>query len=317
MGKAENMEEKKRKRHKKRILIRKCIPLYLMLIPGIIYAFINNYIPMAGIVVAFKKYNVRYGIFGSPWTGLSNFTYLFKTDAYILIRNTLLYNIAFIVVNLFFGVAVAVMISDVAGKIRRKIYQSAILFPFLVSMVIVSYIVYAFLSVENGLVNNGILKKFGADAINWYSETKYWPFILIFVNTWKNLGYGCLLYIAAIAGIDKEMFEAARLDGASKLQEIGYITIPNLVPTMITVVLLNVGRIFYSDFGLFYQIPQNSGALYNVTNTIDTYVYRAMMSNGGLGRSSAAGVFQSVIGFLLILLANSIVRKFSKENAIF
>lgn len=319
------MEEKRKKRHhdlqkkfhRKRILLKKCIPLYCMLIPGVLYAFVNNYIPMAGIVVAFKKYNVRYGIFGSPWTGLSNFTYLFKTDAYILIRNTLLYNIAFIVVNLFFGVAVAIMISDVAGRIRKKIYQSAILFPFLVSMVIVSYIVYAFLSVENGLVNNGILSKLGAEPVNWYAETKYWPFILIFVNTWKNLGYGCLLYIAAIAGIDREMFEAARLDGASKLQEIGYITIPNLVPTMITVVLLNVGRIFYSDFGLFYQIPQNSGALYNVTNTIDTYVYRAMMSNGGLGRSSAAGVFQSVIGFVLILVANGIVRRFSKENAIF
>lgn len=301
-------------RHNRRLLIKKCLPLYVMMLPGMIYMFINNYIPMAGIVVAFKKYNVRTGILGSPWTGLSNFTYLFQNDAYIIMRNTLLYNIVFIIVNLIFGVAVAIMISDVTNVLARKIYQSAILVPFLVSIVIVSYIVFAFLSVENGLLNHTL---FADDPVAWYSETKYWPFIIILVNTWKSLGYGCLLYIAAIAGIDREMYDAASLDGANKLQEIWYITLPNLVPTMVTLVLLSIGRIFYSDFGLFYQVPQNSGALYSVTNTIDTYVYRAMISAGGIGRSSAAGVFQSVVGFILVMVSNAVVRKFSKDNAIF
>ncbi len=308
---------KERERHNRRVMIKKCIPLYCMMIPGLIYLFINNYVPMAGIVIAFKKYNVKNGIWGSPWCGLSNFTFLFKNDAFIILRNTFLYNVAFIIVNLILGVAVAIMISDVKRKYARKIYQSSILFPFLVSMVIASYIVYAFLSVENGMVNNSILKPLEKEAISWYSETKYWPFIIILVNCWKSLGYGCLLYIAAIAGIDKSMYEAAELDGASKWKQIIYITLPNLVPTMITLVLLQIGKIFYSDFGLFYQIPQNSGALYSVTNTIDTYVYRAMMSAGGIGRSSAACVFQSIVGFTLVMVSNLVVRKFSKENAIF
>ncbi len=309
------MEE--RKKHNRRILIRKCIPLYLMMVPGIVYLFINNYIPMAGSVIAFKKYNVRDGIFGSAWCGFSNFTYLFKSDAGIILRNTFFYNVAFIIVNLVMGVAVAIMISDVKRQGTKKIYQSAVLFPFLVSMVIVSYIVFALLSVENGMINNSILKPLGMEPVGWYSETKYWPFIIVIVQMWKSLGYGCLLYIAAIAGIDKEMYEAAELDGASKWQQIRFITLPNLVPTMITLVLLQVGRIFYSDFGLFYQVPQNSGALFDVTNTIDTYVYRAMMSAGGIGRSSAACLFQSVVGFTLVMVSNLIVRKFSKENAIF
>ena len=313
----QELEIKVRKRHNLKILIKKCIPLYIMMLPGIVYLFINNYIPMAGIVIAFKKYNVRDGIFGSDWCGMSNFNYLFKSDAAVILRNTFFYNVAFIIVNLIIGVAVAIMISDVQRKWARKIYQSAVLFPFLVSMVIVSYIVFALLSVENGMINNSILKPLGMDPVSWYSETKWWPFILVIVQVWKGLGYGCLLYIAAIAGIDKTMYEAAQLDGASKWQEIRFITLPNLVPTMITLVLLQVGRIFYSDFGLFYQVPQNSGALFDVTQTIDTYVYRAMISAGGIGRSSAACVFQSVVGFALVMVSNGVVRKTSKENAIF
>lgn len=316
-GKSMGKKKSSTERHNQMILIKRCIPLYIMMIPGMVYLFVNNYIPMAGIVVAFKKYNVRNGIFGSPWCGLDNFVYLFKKDAFIIIRNTFCYNIAFIIVNLILGVAVAIMISDVKNKLAKKFYQSAVLLPFLISIVIVSYIVFAFLSAENGLINNSILKPLGKEAIGWYAEKKYWPFILIFVNSWKSLGYGCLLYIAAIAGIDKEMYEAAELDGATKWQEIWYITIPNLVPTMITLVLLSIGRIFYSDFGLFYQVPQNSGSLYDVTNTIDTYVYRALTSTGGIGRSSAACVLQSFVGFALIMIANGVVRKISKENAIF
>ncbi len=297
--------------------IRQYWVLYLMLLPGAIYLFINNYIPMAGIVVAFKKYNVKQGIFGSPWGGFNNFIYLFKNDAALIIRNTLGYNVIFIILNNVVAIAIAIMIHDVASKRAKKIYQSAIMLPFLISIVIVSYIVYAFLSVENGMVNQVILKGLGMKAISWYSSPQYWPFILVFVNLWKGVGYGCLIYIASIAGIDNSFYEAAWLDGATRWQCIKKITLPCLIPSIITLLLLSVGRIFYSDFGLFFQVPQNSGALFSTTNTIDTYVYRAMISTGGIGRSAAAGVFQSFIGFALVMTSNYIVRRTSKEAALF
>lgn len=271
---------------------------------------------MAGIVVAFKKYSARLGVWGSEWVGLSNFTYLFRNDADILIRNTLLYNTAFIILDLFFGIVIAIMVTDVFHKKARKLYQSAILLPFLVSMVIVSYIVYAFLSTENGMLNS-ILETLGQEEVSWYATPRYWPFILSFVHLWKGVGYGCMIYIAGIAGIDPALYEAAKLDGASKWQQIRFITLPALVPSLTTLLLLSVGRIFNSDFGLFYQVPQNSGALFDVTNTIDTYVYRALISVGGIGRSSAASVFQSLVGFVLVVSSNFIVRKINKDNAIF
>ncbi len=299
----------------KKNLIRS-IPLYFMLLPTLAYIFINNYIPMAGIVVAFKKYSARLGIWGSDSVGFSNFTYLFRNDATILIRNTLLYNTAFIFLDLFFGIVIAIMVTDIFHKKARKIYQSAILLPFLVSMVIVSYIVYAFLSTENGMIN-AILSSLGQEEVMWYATPRYWPFILSFVHLWKGVGYGCMIYIAGIAGIDPALYEAAKLDGASKWHQIRYITLPALVPSLTTLLLLSVGRIFNSDFGLFYQVPQNSGALFDVTNTIDTYVYRALISVGGIGRSSAASVFQSLVGFILVVASNFIVRKINKDNAIF
>lgn len=297
--------------------IKKCIPLYIMLLPGVIYLFINNYIPMAGIIVAFKNYSARKGMWTSPWCGVDNFAYLFKNDAWVIIRNTLLYNIAFIILDIIVGIALAILITDVRSRFAKKIYHSAVLLPYLISMVIVSYIVYAFLSADNGLINKGILEPLGKEGILWYNQPKYWPFILTLVNLWKSVGYGCMLYIASVVGIDHSLYEAAKLDGAGKWKQITCITLPSLVPTIITLTLLKVGKIFYSDFGLFYQVPQNSGALFDVTDTIDTYVYRALISAGGIGRSSAAGVFQSVVGFILVLSANGIVRKKSKENALF
>ena len=302
---------------KRMISAKKYLPLYLMMLPGIIYLLINNYIPMAGIVVAFKKYNVKGGLFGSPWNGLANFEYLFRSDAWVLIRNTLSYNVTFIVLNMVVGIALAIMISDVVSKKAKRFYQSCVMLPFLISIVIVSYIVFAFLGGENGLVNKTILKAMGKEPIAWYQEPKYWPFILPFVNMWKSVGYGTLIYIAGIAGIDRSFYEAAELDGATKWQQIKHITIPCLVPSIITLALLNIGRIFYSDFGLFYQVPQNSGALYAVTNTIDTYVYRALTTAGGIGRSSAACVFQSLVGFVMVMTANGIVRKVQRESALF
>ena len=294
------------------------IPLYLMLLPGAVYLFINNYIPMTGIVVAFKTYNVNDGIYGSPWAGLKNFEFLFGTnEAAIIVRNTLLYNVAFIIVNMVVGIILAIFISDVVNNRMKKLYQSSILLPFLISIVVVSYIVFALLSHENGMFNKTLLPLLGLDPVQWYNDTTWWPLILIITNCWKGVGYGTLIYIAAIAGIDQSFYEAAELDGASKWQQITQITLPCLIPSIITLLIMNIGRIFYSDFGLFYQVPQNSGSLYAVTNTIDTYVYRALMASGGIGRSSAAGLLQSVVGFTLVMVSNLVVRKVSEENAIF
>lgn len=294
------------------------IPLYLMFLPGAIYLFINNYIPMAGLVIAFKKYNVRLGMWKSPFTGLDNFQFLFASgDAMTITRNTILYNLVFIVLNTVLGIAFAIFICDTVNKRLKKIYQSAILFPYLMSAVIIGYIVYAFLSQSTGIVNNSILPALGLEPINWYSEPKYWPFILVFVNTWKGIGYGCLIYISSINGIDPSLFEAAMLDGASKWQQIKNITLPSVIPTVITLTLMSIGRIFYSDFGLFYQVPRNSGLLFSTTNVIDTYVYRGLMEQSNVGMSAAAGFYQSLVGFGLVLLANFIVRKVSEENALF
>lgn len=272
---------------------------------------------MTGIVVAFKKYSKKKGIYGSKWNGFENFEYLFKNDAGLIVRNTLLYNIVFIVLGMVVGVTLAILITDVLSKRLKKLYQSAIMLPFLISIVIVSYIVFAFLSVENGMFNNSILKPLGLLPVQWYAEPKYWPFILTFVNIWKGCGYGTLIYIAGIVGIDPSFYEAAKLDGATKWQQITKITIPSLVPALITMTMLSLGRIFASDFGLFYQVPQNSGALFSVTQTIDTYVYRALISSGGIGRSAAAGFFQSVVGFALVMGANALVRRISRDNAMF
>ena len=299
----------------KKAKFKRWVPLYLMMAPGLIYLFIN-YMPMAGLVVAFKNYNVVDGIFGSPWAGLSNFTYLFN-DAWTITRNTLLYNIVFIIINLILGIAFAIFICDIRSKACKTIYQSAILLPFLMSIVIVSYITFAFFSGDNGMLNKTILPFFGKEAINWYSESKYWPVILVIVNTWKGVGYGCLIYISSISGIDPSFYEAAELDGASKWKQIRYITLPSIMPSVITLTLLNIGRIFYSDFGLFYQVTQNSGQLYDTTNVIDTYVYRALLQSGNIGMASAAGFYQSIVGFACVLLANVVVRKLSPENAMF
>ncbi len=303
--------------HTKIRKIRKFLPVYIMLLPGFVYLLINNYIPMTGMIIAFKNVDYAKGILRSDWIGFKNFEYLFKTpDAFRITRNTLLYNVAFIIVNLVIGVLFAILLSEIRSRISVKIYQTVILLPYMISMVIVSYLAYAFLASDTGLLN-GILTSLGLQEISWYTEQKYWPFILTFVNCWKYVGYGTVVYLASILGIDRSLYEAASVDGISKLQEIRYITVPMIKPTIITMTLLNVGRIFYSDFGLFYQVPMNSGALLNATNTIDTYVYRGLITLGDIGMSSAAGVYQSVVGFVLIMAANWLTRKYSSENALF
>ena len=312
------MKKAEVKKEKKKNVLKEYWPLYLMMLPALLYLLINNYIPMAGMVIAFKKLNFAKGIWASPWAGLKNFKFLFASrDAWVITRNTLLYNVAFILVNMVVGIAIAILITEVRNTKLKKVYQSAILLPFLMSMVILSYIVYALLSAENGLVNNSILPLFHIDPIQWYQKPKYWPAILIIANCWKGVGYGCLIYIASLIGIDPSFYEAARLDGASKWQEITKITLPSLVPTIITLLLLSIGRIFYSDFGLFYQVPMNSGVLFPTTNVIDTYVYRALIEQGNISMSSAAGVYQSLVGFCVVMLSNWIVRKVDKDQALF
>lgn len=292
--------------------------LYFLMFPGIIYLLFNNYIPMFGVVIAFKNYNVTKGIFGSDWSGFENFKYLFTTpDAMIATRNTLAYNAVFIVVNLILAVSMALLLNEVRAKNAKRIYQSAVLLPYFLSAVIVAYLVYSLLNPDSGLVNRSILKAFGVDPVSWYLETKYWPFILVITNAWKNVGYGSIIYISAMTGIDSQYYEAATIDGATKWQQVKHITIPLLVPVMVIMTILSIGRIFYSDFGLFFQLPMGSGTLLPVTNVIDTFVYNSLVNMGDIGMSSAAGLYQSVVGFLLVLCTNLIVRKISPENALF
>lgn len=292
-------------------------PLYLMALPGMVYLFVNNYMPLPGLVLAFKKYNARKGIFGSKFVGFKNFKYLFATkDAFIITRNTILYNLIFILVNTVLAVFVAVLLSELTTRLK-KVYQSLILLPYMISMVIVSYLVFGFLSTDNGFINNSILKPLGISPVSWYMEPKYWPFILVFVSAWKGVGYNCVVYLASILGIDRSIYESAAIDGASKWKQIFSITIPLLKPTIAMMTMLAIGRIFYSDFGLFYQVPQNSGALFTVTNTIDTYVYRGLIELGDMSMSSAAGLYQSLVGFVLVLGSNCIARKIDPEYALF
>ena len=306
---------KKDKKLKKRLI--RYIPLYIMALPGLLYLFINNYMPLTGMVLAFKKYNAKKGIFGSANVGFKNFKYLFATkDAFVITRNTILYNVVFIIVNTVLAVFVAILLAEMTSKLK-KTYQIIILLPFMISMVIVSYLVFGFLSNDNGFLNNTILKALGKEPVQWYMQKQYWPFILVFVNAWKVIGYNCIIYLSTILGIDRSIYESASIDGAGKWTQIAKITIPLLKPTIIMMTLLAVGRIFYSDFGLFYQVPQNQGALFSVTNTIDTYVYRGLLELGDMSMASAAGLYQSVVGFICILAANLIVRKLDPESALF
>lgn len=294
------------------------LPFYIMALPGIIYLICNNYMPMAGIVIAFKNLNFRKGIFGSDWAGIDNFKFLFASkDAWIITRNTLLYNAAFIVLTTLFAIIIAILLNEVQQKLASRAYQTFILLPYLMSWVIVNYLANAFLAADTGLINNSILEPLGIKAISWYNSKQYWPVILTVVHLWKSLGYAMIIYLSSIVGISQDYYEAARIDGATKWQQICSITLPLLKPAIITMFVLQLGRIFFSDFGLFYQVTRNSGTLYSMTRTIDVYVYNALMQNSDFGMSSAASVYQSLVGFALIMVSNSVIRKVSRENALF
>jgi putative aldouronate transport system permease protein len=305
-------------KHNKKKRLAKYLPYYIMALPGLIYLLINNYAPLPGLILAFKKYNARKGIFGSDFIGFKNFEYLFATrDAFIITRNTLCYNMVFIILGTALAITTAILLNEIRNIKIKKFYQTVILIPFLISMVVVSYLVYAFLNTDTGFINNSILKLFGQKPISWYSSPKYWPVILVLVHLWKGFGYTSIIYFATLVSVDKGYFEAAAIDGASKWRQIRHITLPFLKPTIITLTLMSIGRIFYSDFGLFYQVPMNSGLLFDATNTIDTYVYRGLITLNNVSMASAAGFFQSIVGFLLVLSANFVVKKVSEENALF
>lgn len=302
---------------KKNVFIR-YMPFYIMALPGLIYLICNNFMPLYGMLLAFKKLDVKAGILGSAWSGFDNFKFLFQSStAFTIIRNTLLYNLAFIILGTLLAVALAILLSMVRNKAASRLYQSLILIPYLISWVIASYLVYAFLSQDVGLINHLLMEPLGLAPVNWYMEKSYWPVILFVVNTWKNVGYMLIIYYSSIVGISQDYYEASTIDGATRWQQIKNITLPLIKSTVIVMVVLNIGRIATSDFGLFYQIPRNSGALYSTTQTIDVYVYNALMKNNDFAMSAAASVFQSVVGFAFILAANGIVRKISREDALF
>lgn len=289
-----------------------------MLLAPVLYLIINNYLPMIGVIIAFKNVNYAKGIFRSDWVGFYNFKYLFATqDAYLITRNTLLYNLLFIVLNVVIPVSVAIAINELRGDRLKRLYQTAFLFPYFISMVVVSYLVLSLLSADNGLLNRTVLPFMGHAPINWYNETVYWPFILAIVYVWKNAGYTVVIYLATLAGIDTQYYDAVAIDGGSKWVQIRYVTLPLIQPTIAVLSLLAVGKIFNSDFGLFYQVPLQSGTLFPVTQVIDTYVYRALTQSSDLGMASAAGLYQAVVGFVLVFVTNAIVRRANPELALF
>lgn len=294
------------------------IPFYIFMLSGIIYLICNNYLPMTGLYMAFTKVNLVEGIFSGKFIGLQNFKFLtMTTDFPLIIRNTVLYNLVFLVLNPIAGIALAFFMNEIRIPRRLKTYQTTILLPALISVQIVTYIVYAFLCVDTGLMNKTILPALGKDPVKWYTTPSVWPAILVFVYCWMHAGFNSVVYFSSMLSISPEYYEAAELDGASKWEQFKYITLPLLKPTIITLTILGLGAIFKSDFGLFYQVPMGSGALVKATQTIDTYVFRGLTGTGNLGNSAAAGFLQSVIGFLTVLLANWAIRKISPDDAMF
>ena len=294
----------------------------LMVLPGAAWLILFFYIPVFGNIVAFKDYHITGegfidNVMKSKWVGFDNFKFLFSSkDAYIITRNTVLYNLGFIFLGLIVSVGIAIIFSELRSKRVVKVLQTSMLFPYFLSWVIISFFTDAFLNVDKGLVNH-ILASFGMKAINFYSELWIWPALLLFLGIWKGFGYSSVMYYATIMGIDPTFYEAATVDGASKWQRIRNITIPQLSSLITVLTILAVGNIFRADFGLFYQIPHNAGALYSVTNVIDVYVYNGLTKSGDIGMTAAAGLYQSVVGLVLVLISNIIARRIDKNAALF
>lgn len=291
--------------------------LLLLSLPGGIWFLIFAYLPMFGILIAFQEYrpekNFLLSVLNSKFVGFKNFEFLFKSgDMWIIFRNTIGYNLLFIILGIVLPITVAMLLNELRNHGAVKVYQSMMFLPYFLSWVVVSYCLYAFLDPSKGLVNNILGKN-----ISWYTEKDYWPFIIIFMSQWKGVGYNTVVYLASICGIDQTFYEAAMLDGATKWQQVKYITVPLLRPVITILFIMSVGGIIRSDFGLFYQLPRNSGRLYPVTNVLDTYIYRALIQSSEIGMSSAAAFFQSVVGFALIMIANKVAAKIDNENTLF
>lgn len=303
---------------------KKTLLLLSMVAPGAIWLILLRYIPMFGIVIAFQDFkfyskNPTFinNIIHSDWIGLKNFEFLFTTtDSWVMIRNTIGYNILWIGLGLVISVGFALMLNEITNKFVAKAHQTLMFFPYFLSWVVVSYFVMAFLDPTRGLLPH-LFKDQGLEAIGWYQEPRYWPVILTISNLLKNTGYSTILYLAAITGVDKSQYEAAAIDGASRWQQIRYVTIPCIKPMIAVLLIMNLGKVFNSDFGLFYTVPKNSGPLFPTTQTIDTYVHRAIFATGKMGMSSAASLLQNIVGFIFLMGANTVVRKIDEDSSLF
>ncbi|MCJ8010826.1 ABC transporter permease subunit [Paenibacillus sp. KQZ6P-2] len=292
--------------------------LTLLALPTTVWYILFCFLPMFGIIIAFKDFKISGGflsnVFNSAWSGFKNFEFLFKSnDAWITIRNTLGYNFLFIILNIVIPVILALMIGRLHSRRAGKVYQTMMFLPYFLSWVVVSTVVWAFLSFDKGIANQ-MLTQMGSEPMNWYMEPQYWPLFLIFMHVWKGLGYGMVVYLATITGIDNTYYEAAVIDGASIWQQTRFITLPLMKLVIVMMFILAVGHIFYTDFGLFYQVPRDSNSLFNVTTTIDVLVYK-QLKTATVGMASAAAFVQSVMGCLTILLANWIVRRIDPDSA--
>ncbi|MCL2058667.1 MAG: ABC transporter permease subunit [Oscillospiraceae bacterium] len=291
--------------------------LLVMLLIPFVYIVIFAYIPMSGLVLAFKDFKYAGGIWGSPWVGLANFRFFFISGAArTVIPMTVMYNLAFIVVGMFVQVSFAIILNEVIGKVYKRLAQSMMLLPHFISWVVASALVYNILNYEFGVFNN-LRADIGLDPVNVYGNPGYWPFIMVFLSIWKGAGYGTIIYLANITSIDTEIFEAAQIDGANAWQQITRITIPHLKSTMIIMLLLAMGNMFRGGLDMFYQIIGNNGILLPRADVIDTYVFRLLMSSSDIGMAAAAGLFQSVLGFLTVLTANYVVKKIEPDYALF
>lgn len=292
--------------------------LYVMALPTVIFLIIFCYMPMIGLVMAFQDYNVNLGMFGSKFVGLANFEYLFTTtDAWIITRNTVCYNAVFMVVNNCLAMAMAMLLSELTARRYAKVLQTIYMLPYFLSWTVVAIVVTAFLDRDKGLVNQIIKAMGGAGKTNWYQQKALWPLLLVGLNAWKGVGYGTVLYLAVISGISHDFYEAAVLDGATKLQQAWYITLPQLRMVLCISIILAMGSIFRADFGLFYSVTLDSGRIYAVTDVIDTYIYRGLTKLANVGMSTAAGFYQSVVGLIMVLIANKVVTKIDPDSAMF
>ncbi|MDD2971366.1 MAG: ABC transporter permease subunit [Lachnospiraceae bacterium] len=292
-------------------------PLFIMTIPALFLIIVFAYLPMSGLILAFKNYRYDLGVFGSAWNGLENFRYLFSSGTgWLITKNTCLYNILNLLTSQLLAIVIAIFITEINQKVFKKITQSVIFLPYFISWVIVGTFVYAFFNYETGFLNH-IITSFGGEGVNLYSMPGVWPYIICAFNAWKWCGYNSVIYIAAITGVDSETYEAAAIDGASIFQRIRYITIPCIKPTVITMILLQVGRILRGDFEMFYQIIGNNGQLFNATDVIDTYVFRSLLQNSNLGMSAAASFYQSLLCFIIIMIVNTVVKHIDEDYALF